>query len=98
MCRSTQPFTVQVRLSERMVVDVVGKLKSVGLFPDGLLHTTSGREYITTVQVTKEIEATLEQCGGRVALVDLPGLLNVDYSHCSAQAQELVKVRSAMDS
>ena len=77
-------------------MDVVAKLKSLGLFPDDLLHTTNGREYITTSQVKKEIKMALEQCGGRVAIVDLPGLLNIDYSHSSAQADEVVKVRNAI--
>lgn len=96
LCRPAQLPNLQVRLSERMVVDVVAKLKSLGLFPDDLLHTTNGREYITTSQVKKEIKMALEQCGGRVALVDLPGLLNIDYSHSSAQADEVVKVRNAI--
>lgn len=76
-----------------MVVDLVDKLKEHGLFTDELLHTTNGREYITPTQVKKEINITLEQCGGRVALVDLPGLLNVDYAKCAAQASLLIKVQ-----
>lgn len=77
-----------------MVVDLVEKLKSLGLFGADLLHTTNGREYITKERVKQEIETTLDRCGGRVALIDLPGLLNVDLAHCAAQAELLVNVRT----
>ena len=60
---------MQVRLSERNVVELVNKLKQLGLLGDELLYTTSGREYITRERLQEEARAAVDQAGGRMALV-----------------------------
>lgn len=60
---------LQVRLSERNVVELVNKLKAAGLLGDGLLHTVNGREYVTRKHLKKEIASAVDSAGGRIALV-----------------------------
>lgn len=84
----------QIRLSDRVAVDLIEKMKTLGILGDTLLHTTNGKEYITMERLVDDIYECLEDQGGRVAIVDLPGALGVDFSHCNAQAQVLLQVSS----
>lgn len=74
-----------VRLSERNVVELVLKLKQLGLFGDELLHTINGKEYITTDRLKADIQTALRQAGGRLELTELPALVGVDLVHCERQ-------------
>jgi hypothetical protein len=74
-----------VRLSERNVVELVMKLKQLGLFGDELLHTINGKEYITTERLKADIQTALRQAGGRLELTELPALVGVDLVHCEKQ-------------
>ena len=47
-----QNAKAKVRLSERNVVELVSKLQELQLLDNDLLHTVSGKEYITQVGVT----------------------------------------------
>ena len=79
-----------------MAVDLIEKLKILGLLGDRLLHTTNGKEYITPERLLDEVYKCLEDNGGRVAIVDLPGILGVDFSHCDCQARVLLRVRRCL--
>lgn len=57
------------RLSERNVVELINKIQELGLLGSDLLHSISGREYLTKEQLNVEVKDTLKQTGGRVALV-----------------------------
>lgn len=46
----TQNAKAKVRLSERNVVELVSKLQALKLLDNDLLHTVSGKEYITQVR------------------------------------------------
>lgn len=46
--QSTQQKKASVRLSDRNVVELVIKLKQLGILGGDLLHTINGKEYITT--------------------------------------------------
>lgn len=61
--------TLQARLSERNVVELINKIQELGLLGSDLLHSISGREYLTKEQLNVEVKDTLKQTGGRVALV-----------------------------
>ncbi len=61
--------SLQVRLNERNVVELINKLNELGFLGDGLLHTVNGREYVTPEHLRKEIVETVEQAGGRMSLV-----------------------------
>lgn len=78
-----------VRLSERNVVELVLKLKQLGLFGDELLHTINGKEYITTERLKADIQTALRQAGGRLELTELPALVGVDLVHCERQVSAI---------
>ena len=52
-------------------MELVNKLKELGLLGNELLHTSNGLEYITRNQLRKEIESALSRGGGRLALVSI---------------------------
>jgi hypothetical protein len=83
--QSTQQKKSSVRLSERNVVELIIKLKQLGLFGDELLHTINGKEYITTDRLKVDIQTALRQAGGRLELTELPALVGVDLAHCEKQ-------------
>ncbi|EFJ17682.1 hypothetical protein SELMODRAFT_113645 [Selaginella moellendorffii] len=77
------------RLSERSVVELVVKLQQLGILDADLLHTVSGKEYITQDRLRQEMEAEINRLG-RVSLVDLASLVGVDLFHCERQADQIV--------
>jgi hypothetical protein len=81
----TQETKASVRLSERNVVELVIKLKQLGLVGDELLHTISGKEFITTDRLRSDVRAALAASGGRLELSELPALVGVDLTHCEKQ-------------
>jgi hypothetical protein len=83
--QSEQAKQSSVRLSERNVVELVLKLKQLGLFGEDLLHTINGKEYITTERLKADIQTALRQAGGRLELTELPALVGVDLVHCERQ-------------
>lgn len=86
------PATIlQIKLSDRNVVELVTKLKALQYFDgDELLHSTNGREYITRQRLRDEVVSAVDAAGGRLPLVDLPSALGVDLAHCQRAAQEAV--------
>eukprot|EP00878_Enallax_costatus_P006274 GHUV01006577.1.p1 GENE.GHUV01006577.1~~GHUV01006577.1.p1 ORF type:complete len:509 (+),score=174.38 GHUV01006577.1:756-2282(+) len=88
--QTTQEKKSSVRLSERNVVELVMKLKQLGLFGEELLHTINGKEYITTDRLKADIQTALRQAGGRLELTELPALVGVDLAHCDKQAALIV--------
>lgn len=89
--RTQQMSSVQ-KLSERNCVDIVKRLIEMKLLD--VIFTNDGKEYLTGDQLTREIENELYAAGGRVAISELVGLLNVDYSHIEAKAHQLVRTAS----
>ncbi|MEW5307712.1 MAG: hypothetical protein WDW36_010090 [Sanguina aurantia] len=87
---STQAIQSAVRLSERNVVELVIKLKALGILGGDLLHTSNGREFITPSRLKTEVSEALTSAGGRLSLVELPVLLGVDGYHCDQAAAEVV--------
>lgn len=79
----------QIRLSERNIVELVNKLKACELLDDTLLYTLNGKEYVTQERLRAEIKREVKRSGGRVPVVDLQPLLNVDVVHCERQAKAL---------
>lgn len=65
------------RLSERNCVEVVTLLISKGLLD--VIYTIDGKEYITPKHLETEIRDELYLHGGRVNLIDLSKILNVDF-------------------
>uniref|UniRef100_A0ACD5ZQH3 Uncharacterized protein n=1 Tax=Avena sativa TaxID=4498 RepID=A0ACD5ZQH3_AVESA len=86
---AAQSARSSVRLSERNVVELVQKLQERGLIDFELLHTVSGKEYITSDHLKHEIKTEIKN-RGRASLVDLSDILGVDLYHVERQAQKVV--------
>jgi len=78
------------RLAERNVVELVLKIQELGLLPEPLLHTVTGREFLTRARLEEEVARGVRRRGGRLALVDLPPALGVDLAHCERAARAYV--------
>ncbi|KAI8499223.1 E3 UFM1-protein ligase 1 [Branchiostoma belcheri] len=77
------------RLSERNLIEIVNVLVESRLLE--VVYTADGREYLTPQQVIKEIRDELYLHGGRVNLVELQQLINIDLSHIESKAAEVVR-------
>lgn len=84
-----------IRLSERNVVELVLKLQQLQIIDFELLHTTSGKEYITPEQLRSEIETEINK-RGRVSLIDLADTIGVDLYHVEKQSQLVVSNDSSL--
>ncbi|KAG7258510.1 hypothetical protein CRUP_014702 [Coryphaenoides rupestris] len=80
--------TVQ-RLSERNCIEIITKLVQDKQLD--VVHTLDGKEYITPAQITQEIRDELYIHGGRINIVDLQQLINVDLSHVETRANEVTR-------
>ncbi|KAM9551530.1 E3 UFM1-protein ligase 1-like isoform 1-T1 [Salvelinus alpinus] len=80
--------TVQ-RLSERNCIEVVSKLVAEKKLD--VVHTLDGKEYITPSQISREIRDELYIHGGRVNIVDLQKIINVDWVHVEARANDITR-------
>ncbi|XP_076881803.1 E3 UFM1-protein ligase 1 homolog [Bidens hawaiensis] len=86
---SAQQAKSSIRLSERNVVELVQKLQHLQIIDFDLLHTVSGKEYITPDQLRVEIVSEIRKLG-RVSLIDLADSVGVDLYHVEKQAQAVV--------
>uniref|UniRef100_A0AAY4BEJ7 E3 UFM1-protein ligase 1 n=1 Tax=Denticeps clupeoides TaxID=299321 RepID=A0AAY4BEJ7_9TELE len=80
--------TVQ-RLSERNCIEIVAKL--VAEKKVDVVHTLDGKEYVTPGQICREIRDELYVHGGRINIVDLQKIINVDLVHIEARANEIAR-------
>lgn len=77
------------KLSERNVIEIVTKLIQMNLID--VLYTCDGKEYLTHQQVLREVKDELYVSGGRISLVELSAILNVDFAHVENVANNIVK-------
>ncbi|XP_068016506.1 E3 UFM1-protein ligase 1 isoform X1 [Melanerpes formicivorus] len=77
------------RLSERNCIEIVTKLIAEKQLE--VVHTLDGKEYVTPAQISKEIRDELHVCGGRINIVDLQQVINVDLLHIENKANDIVK-------
>ncbi|KAG6541195.1 hypothetical protein Mapa_017429 [Marchantia paleacea] len=87
--QATQEAKATVRLSERNVVELVTKLKELQLLDSDLLHTITGKEFITKDRLKAEVEAEIKRLG-RASLVDLAASVGVELVHCERVAEQIV--------
>ena len=74
-------------MSERNCIDIVKRLIQLKLID--VIFTNDGKEYLTGDHLVREIENELYASGGRVAISDLVGILNIDYAHIESKANYL---------
>lgn len=77
------------RLSERNCIEIVNKLISQKQLE--VVHTLDGKEYITPAQISKEMRDELHVRGGRVNIVDLQQVINVDLTHIENRVGDIIK-------
>lgn len=92
--KQAQDSTTTQKLSERNCIEILLKLQKMKLLE--VIHTMDGKEYITPTQLTREIKDELYIHGGRISLVELQSLLNVDFSHIEAKANDIVSSSNAI--
>lgn len=80
--------TVQ-RLSERNCIEIIAKLVEEKTLD--VVHTLDGKEYITPTQISREIRDELYVHGGRVNIVDLQKIINVDWVHVESRASDIAR-------
>lgn len=90
--RAQLSSTIQ-RLSERNCVEIITKLLDLKLLD--VVFTTDGKAYVTPQQLIREIRDELYVHGGRINLVELAKLLNVDLNQISARAAEIERTDSS---
>ncbi|XP_037079233.1 E3 UFM1-protein ligase 1-like [Pollicipes pollicipes] len=84
-----QLLSTSQRLSERNCIEIVTKLIELKLLD--VVHTNTGKEYITPEQIGREIRDELIVNGGRIGLPELAQQLNIDFTHVEARAQKLAQ-------
>ncbi|KAM9665173.1 E3 UFM1-protein ligase 1 isoform 1-T1 [Trichechus inunguis] len=77
------------RLSERNCIEIVNKLIAQKQLE--VVHTLDGKEYITPAQISKEMKDELHVRGGRVNIVDLQQVINVDLTHIESRIGDIIK-------
>ncbi|XP_020639413.3 E3 UFM1-protein ligase 1 [Pogona vitticeps] len=87
--QSAQFAQATQRLSERNCIEIVSKLIAEKQLE--VVHTLDGKEYITPAQISREIRDELHVRGGRVNIVDLQQVINVDLLHIENRANDIVK-------
>ncbi|XP_062980936.1 E3 UFM1-protein ligase 1 isoform X2 [Elgaria multicarinata webbii] len=87
--QSAQFAQASQRLSERNCIEIVSKLIAEKQLE--VVHTLDGKEYITPAQISREIRDELHVRGGRVNIVDLQQVVNVDLLHIENRANDIVK-------
>ncbi|XP_015279587.1 PREDICTED: E3 UFM1-protein ligase 1 [Gekko japonicus] len=87
--QSAQFAQASQRLSERNCIEIVAKLIAEKQLD--VVHTLDGKEYITPAQISREIRDELHVRGGRVNIVDLQQVINVDLLHIESRANDIVK-------
>lgn len=81
-------FSLQ-KLSERNCVEIIAKLTEAKLL--NIIFTNDGKEYVTPQHLEKEIKDELYVHGGRINLVELAKILNVDLSQVSKSVNDIEK-------
>uniref|UniRef100_UPI0037E82F7C E3 UFM1-protein ligase 1 n=1 Tax=Semicossyphus pulcher TaxID=241346 RepID=UPI0037E82F7C len=77
------------RLSERNCIEIISKLVQDKKLD--VVHTLDGKEYITPAQISREIRDELYVHGGRINIVDLQQIINVDWVHVESRANDIAK-------
>uniref|UniRef100_A0A8C5NHJ6 E3 UFM1-protein ligase 1 n=1 Tax=Gouania willdenowi TaxID=441366 RepID=A0A8C5NHJ6_GOUWI len=77
------------RLSERNCIEIISKLVQEKKLD--VVHTLDGKEYITPSQISREIRDELFVHGGRINIVDLQQIINVDWVHVEDRASDIAK-------
>ncbi|KAL4145024.1 hypothetical protein PRNP1_012698 [Phytophthora ramorum] len=86
---AVQQQEAALKLSDHNVVDLLLKLQQLGKLQ--VIHTRTGKQFLTPLQVQREISDYVALHGGRLSLTELEKLVDVDRSHVDKQAGALCR-------
>uniref|UniRef100_A0A182LV14 E3 UFM1-protein ligase 1 homolog n=1 Tax=Anopheles culicifacies TaxID=139723 RepID=A0A182LV14_9DIPT len=86
--QKAQLSTSLQRLSERNCIEIVRLLIDKGLID--VIYTNDGKEYLTQDHLQQEVKDELYVRGGRVNLIELAKVLNVEFAKIEYTAKRLV--------
>lgn len=78
-----------LKLSDHNVIDLLLKLQQLGKIQ--IVHTLTGKQILTPLQIEREIEDQVTLHGGRVSLSVLQSVLNIDRSYVDKHVSQLAK-------
>jgi len=87
--RKAQETETKLRLSERNCIELVLKLIKTKQIKVNV--TLDGKEYVTPKQLEYEIKDELTDHSGRINILELQPLLNIDLSRIESKISEMVK-------
>jgi len=89
---AAQMEETQHKLAERNVVDLLVHLINSGKVE--VIYTKSGKEYLTHDQLKKEIEEEIVAHGGRLGIIELGPIIQVDMSYIQQKVSAVVNSAS----
>ncbi|KAI9909022.1 hypothetical protein PsorP6_014869 [Peronosclerospora sorghi] len=86
---AVQQQDAALKLSNHNVIDLLLKLQELGKVQ--VIHTRTGKQFLTPLQVKREIADYVVLHGGRLSLTELENLIEVDRTHVEKQVMVLCK-------
>lgn len=78
-----------LKLSDHNVIDLLGKLQQLGRLQ--VVHTLTGKQFLTPAQLERELRDFVALGGGRASISELQQLLNVDRVYVERHAAQLAR-------
>ncbi|KAF1784900.1 E3 UFM1-protein ligase 1 [Phytophthora cactorum] len=92
---AVQQQEAALKLSDHNVIDLLLKLQQLGKLQ--VIHTRTGKQFLTPLQVQREIADYVALHGGRLSLTELEKLIDVDRTHVEKQAAALCRGSRSKD-
>ncbi|UIZ24140.1 hypothetical protein KXD40_008139 [Peronospora effusa] len=86
---AVQQQETALKLSDHNIIDLLLKLQQLGKLE--VIHTRTGKQFLTPLQVQKEIIEYVALQGGRMCLTDLEKIIDVDRMHVEKQVMVLCR-------
>uniref|UniRef100_M4BP83 E3 UFM1-protein ligase 1 homolog n=1 Tax=Hyaloperonospora arabidopsidis (strain Emoy2) TaxID=559515 RepID=M4BP83_HYAAE len=86
---AVQQQEAALKLSDHNIIDLLRKLQQLGKLQ--VIHTRTGKQFLTPVRVQREIADYVALYGGRLSLTELEKLIDVDRVHVEKQAAALCR-------
>ncbi|KAE8986560.1 hypothetical protein PF010_g20352 [Phytophthora fragariae] len=88
---AVQQQEAALKLSDHNVIDLLLKLQQLGKLQ--VVHTRTGKQFLTPLQIQREVGDYVALHGGRLGLTELEKLIDVDRAHVEKQAHALCRGR-----
>lgn len=78
-----------LKLSDHNVIDLLMKLQALGKLQ--VVHTLTGKQFLTPTQIEREIQDYVTLHAGRISMTELQQLLNIDRSYIEKHVAQLAR-------